>query len=70
VVGAGHLKLVLEPQAGGPVLDAIAFRAGALCHTELPEPLHVTYRLELNRWRGNVTAQLNVQHLVQSVRRE
>jgi len=70
VVGAGHLKLVLEPQAGGPVLDAIAFRAGELCHTELPEPLHVTYRLELNRWRGNVTAQLNVQHLVQSVQRE
>ncbi len=69
VVGTAHLKLVLEPLSGGPALDAIAFRAGDLCHNELPEPLHVTYRLELNRWRGKLTPQLNVQHLVQSVQR-
>lgn len=70
VVGNGHLKLVLEPAGGGPVLDAIAFRAGDLCHDELPDPLHVTYRLEINRWRGQVTPQLNIQHLVQSLRRD
>jgi len=67
VVGNRHLKLVVEPASGGPVLDAIAFRAGAWCHQDLPDPLHVTYRLELNRWRGNVTAQLNIQHLVERV---
>ncbi len=67
VVGAKHLKLVLEPVGGGPAIDAIAFRAGDLCHQELPEPLHVTFRLELNRWRGNVTPQLNVQHMVEKV---
>jgi len=67
VVGSKHLKLLLEPPGGGPAIDAIAFRAGDLCHQELPEPLHVTYRLELNRWRGNVTLQLNIQHMVEKV---
>ena len=65
VVGGGHLKMLLEPAGGGPSIDAIAFRAGDMCHQELPRPLHVTFRLELNRWRGNVVAQLNVQHLVE-----
>lgn len=67
VVGADHLKLVLEPVDGGAPLDAMAFRAGASCHRELADPLHVTYRLEINRWRGKVTVQLNVQHLVERV---
>lgn len=66
VVGQSHLKMTLEPVAGGPALDAIAFRAGDWCHQEIPEPLHVTYRLELNRWRGRITAQLNIQHWVHS----
>jgi len=67
VVGSKHLKMVLEPAGGGPALEAIAFRAGDLCHQELPEPLHVTFRLELNRWRGNVSVQLNIQHMVEKV---
>ncbi len=65
VVGSDHLKLLLEPLSGGPALDAIAFRAGDWCHRDLPEPLHVTYRLEINRWRGKVTPQLNIQHWVE-----
>jgi len=67
IVGGRHLKMLLEPERGGTVLDAIAFGAGALCHQELPDPLHLTYRLEINRWRGNVTPQLNVQHIVERV---
>jgi single-stranded-DNA-specific exonuclease len=68
VVGQGHLKLRVQPLEGGPVLDAIAFRAGELCHQELPDPFHVTFRLELNRFRGRVTPQLNIQHRVRSIR--
>lgn len=64
VVGADHLKLTLRSPGGGPAVDAIAFRAGAICHQELPDPLHVTYRPELNRWRGQVSLQLVIQHLV------
>lgn len=67
IVGQVHLKLLLEPTGGGPPLDAIAFRAGEWCHRELPDPLHVTYRLEINRWRGNVTPQLNLQHRVAGI---
>ncbi|MCA1779081.1 MAG: DHH family phosphoesterase [Xanthomonadaceae bacterium] len=67
VVGGSHLKLSLEAHGGGPVIEAIAFRAGDLCHQEITSPLHVTYRLEINRWRGNTTPQLNIQHLVEAI---
>jgi single-stranded-DNA-specific exonuclease len=67
IVGQAHMKLLLRPTSGGPELDAIAFRAGSLCHQELPDPLHLTYRLELNRWRGRVSPQLNIQHRVDEV---
>jgi len=69
VVGGEHLKLQMRPHGSNQVLDAIAFRAGALCHQELPKPWHVTYRLTLNRWRGQVRIQLNVQHWVEGVLR-
>ncbi len=64
IVAEAHLKLRLQPESGGPVLEAMAFRAGRLLRDELPDPLHVTYRLELNRWRGRVTPQMLIQHLV------
>ncbi len=66
IVGQVHLKMRLQPERGGEALDAIAFRAGSLLRNELPDPFHVTYRLELNRWRGQTNPQLNVQHLVES----
>ena len=66
IVGQKHLKMSLMPSSGGPVVDAIAFGAGDRCHQELPQPLHIAYRLELNRWRGHVNPQLNVQHWVKS----
>lgn len=67
VVGQSHLKLRLRPLESDASIDAIAFRAGDLCHQELPQPLHVTYRLEINRFRGQVSVQLNVQHLVERI---
>lgn len=66
IVGQKHLKMSLVPSNDGPVLDAIAFGAGDRCHQELPQPLHITYRLELNRWRGQVNPQINVQHWIES----
>ncbi len=67
IVGTEHLKLQLQPVAGGPVVDAIAFRAARLFRETLPQPWHVTYRLEVNRWRGAVRVQLNLQHWVVEV---
>ncbi len=67
VVGSQHLKLRLQPESGGPVLDAIAFGAGSLCHRELPDPLGVVYELEVNRWQGRVNPQMRVRYLIDSL---
>lgn len=67
VVGQNHLKLRLQPVGGGALLDAICFGAGVLCHQELPEPLHVAYSLDINRWQGRETAQLIIRYLVDSI---
>jgi len=67
IVGAEHLKLQLQPVGGGRVVDAIAFRAARLFRETLPQPWHVTYRLEVNRWRGQTQVQLNLQHWVLEV---
>lgn len=67
IVGASHLKMRLQPEAGGPALDAIAFGAGDLCHQELPDPLSVVYSLEVNRWQGRVIPQLRIRYLVKSL---
>ncbi|NBB91605.1 MAG: single-stranded-DNA-specific exonuclease RecJ [Gammaproteobacteria bacterium] len=69
VVGSHHLKLRLQPVEGGPVLDAIAFGAGGLCHGELPEPLEAVYSLEINRWQGRVNPQLRIRYLVEKPRK-
>lgn len=67
VVGEHHLKLRVQAPGAVQSLDAIAFRAGRLLSEELPDPLHVTYRLEANTWMGSTKAQLNIQHLVAGV---
>lgn len=64
IVGQVHLKMRLQPEGGGEALDAIAFRAVGRLDGDLPEMLHLTYRLELNRWRGRIAPQLNIQHRV------
>ena len=67
VVGEKHLKLRLAALDRGPALDAIAFGAGGLCHQELPDPLHVVYSLEVNRWQGRVGVQINIRYLVDGI---
>lgn len=51
-----HLKLSLE--RGHQRFDAIWFNRDAL----LPETIDAAYRLDLNIWNGNVSAQLIVEH--------
>ncbi len=64
VVGQTHLKLRLLPAGGTQSIDAIAFRAGRQMDGDLPEAIRLTYRLELNHWRGQSSPQINVQHFV------
>lgn len=67
VVGQHHLKLRLQPSAGGAVLDAIAFGAARRLKEDWPEALHCLYRLEINRWQGRQQLQLNVLHEVEAI---
>jgi single-stranded-DNA-specific exonuclease len=65
VVGGAHLKMVLRPLDGHDPVDAIAFG-------KLPEDLPDTagvrllYRLDVNRFRGAVSCQLLVEHIVRA----
>ncbi|MBG6248133.1 MULTISPECIES: single-stranded-DNA-specific exonuclease RecJ [Symbiopectobacterium] len=59
-----HLKLMVEPVNGGPLLDGIAFNVdtrcwpdSSICEAEL------AYRLEVNEFRGKRSVQLLIQHL-------
>ncbi len=58
VVGEAHLKLVL--QAGGRLLDAIAFNQPPLAKARSVEAV---YKLDVNDYRAMPTVQLRVEHL-------
>lgn len=63
VVGGSHLKMVVRPHSGGMEIDAIAFGRSP---EDLPEngPVRLLYRLGVNRWRGQESPQLLVEHLL------
>jgi hypothetical protein len=62
VVGSGkHLRLVLDKDAGSPVLDAVAFGQGAWAgHLGEGSRIDVVFQLEANEWQSRRTLQLNV----------
>lgn len=64
LVGERHLKLMVEPVGGGPLLDGIAFNVDT---TLWPDPsvreVELAYKLDINEYRGNRSVQLMIQHL-------
>ena len=61
VVGARHLKLVLQAGCGTACIDAIAFNTA-------PVPAdcrhaHLAFRLDVNEFRGQLSPQLRVEYL-------
>jgi single-stranded-DNA-specific exonuclease len=63
IVGEKHLKMVVSPLSGRKHMDAIAFNA-----LEQPWPrearrVRLAYRLDVNEYRGNRSAQLMVEHM-------
>ena len=58
LVGEKHLKLMVEPLGGGPLLDGIAFNVD----TSVRE-VELAYKLDVNEFRGNRNVQLLIQHL-------
>lgn len=64
LVGERHLKVMLEPLGGGPLLDGIAFNIDT---TLWPDPsvrhVELAYKLDVNDFRGNRNVQLIIDHL-------
>ena len=63
IVGEKHLKLDLTKEESGVCYSAIAFNK---TDADLPageSKIHVSYRLDVNEFRGNRTLQLIVQHI-------
>ncbi len=58
VVGELHLKLLLQPRDGGPVVDAIAFGQVERYVPAEGELVRVVYRLDTNEYRGALSLQL------------
>lgn len=64
VLGGRHLKLVLAPRDSSRIIDAIAFnKVPEFGQPEAGQPLRIAYRLDVNEWRGQRSAQLIVEHL-------
>ena len=62
IVGGSHLKMVVKKHGGGPEIDAIAFNR---MPDDLPGgPVRLLYRLDVNRWRGDESPQLLVEHII------
>jgi len=62
IVGERHWKLVLRHVSGAPCVDAIAFNT-VEDFPELPQRVHVAYRLDINEWRGQTSLQMRIDHL-------
>ena len=61
LVGQHHLKLTLRHEAGGDVIDAIAFNVDlAEWPNHRARILHAAYKLDVNTYRGRRTVQLMI----------
>jgi len=60
-VGENHLKLKVRPADGGNAMDAIAFNQAGPAYRGI---VNLTYRLDVNEFRGVESAQLIVEQIV------
>ena len=59
-----HLKMLVEPKNGGPLLDAIAFNIDTRYYPDLSiKQAKFVYKLEINEFRGNRNLQLLVDYI-------
>ena len=59
-----HLKMLVEPKNGGPLLDAIAFNIDTRYYPDLSiKQAKFVYKLEINEFRGNRNVQLLVDYI-------
>lgn len=64
LVGERHLKVMVEPVGGGPLLDGIAFNVDTTCWPDNGvRVVNIAYKLDVNEYRGNRSVQLIIDHL-------
>ncbi len=63
IVGANHLKLVLDDAEGGGRYDAIHFNHGEVTTLRTGDRVRMVYRLDLNYWQGREQLQLMVEQI-------
>ena len=64
LVGEKHLKMMVEPKLGGPLLDAIAFNIDTRYYPDLSiKTARFAYKLDINEFRGNRDLQLLVDYI-------
>ncbi|OOF82300.1 single-stranded-DNA-specific exonuclease RecJ [Rodentibacter ratti] len=62
--GQNHLKMLVEPKLGGPLLDAVAFNIDTRLYPDLSiKQARLAYKLDINEFRGNRNIQLLVEHI-------
>ncbi|WKE66377.1 single-stranded-DNA-specific exonuclease RecJ [Gallaecimonas kandeliae] len=67
LVGQKHLKLVLSPSGGEPMLDAIHFNADLnLWPNPAIQWVRAAFKLDINEYKGRQSVQLLVDHLEQA----
>ncbi|OBX07351.1 ssDNA exonuclease RecJ [Gallibacterium salpingitidis] len=64
IVGEKHLKMLVEPLAGGNMFDAIQFNADTRLYPDLSiKSARMVYHLAVNEYRGNRQVQLLVNYI-------
>lgn len=59
LVGERHLKVMVEPVDGGPLLDGIAFNVDTSCWPDNGvREVQLAYKLDINEFRGNRSLQI------------
>ncbi|MDF3008143.1 MAG: ssDNA exonuclease RecJ [Enterobacter kobei] len=59
IVGERHLKVMVEPIGGGPLLDGIAFNVDtSIWPDNGVREVNLAYKLDVNEFRGNRSVQL------------
>ncbi|EAY5473338.1 TPA: single-stranded-DNA-specific exonuclease RecJ [Salmonella enterica] len=59
LVGERHLKVMVEPVGGGPLLDGIAFNIDTTCWPDNGvQEVELAYKLDINEFRGNRSLQI------------
>lgn len=64
IVGEKHLKVMIEPEGGGPLLDGIAFNVDVNYWPDNSvQRVRLAYKLDVNEFRGQRSVQLLIEHI-------